>query len=60
MDANGSNLYIAEAHHEGAVRQLTDSFAHDRGPTWSPDGSMVAFLRIVRDRPDLAHEYRQW
>ena len=43
MDTNGSNLYIVEAHHEGAVRQLTDSFAHDRGPTWSPDGSMVAF-----------------
>ena len=43
IDASGSNLYIVDASHGGAVRQLTDSPAHDRGPTWSPDGSMVAF-----------------
>ena len=43
MDATGSNLYVVEARHGGAVRQLTNSPAHDKGPTWSPDGSMVAF-----------------
>jgi Tol biopolymer transport system component/DNA-binding winged helix-turn-helix (wHTH) protein len=39
------SLYVRQANTETPLR-LTEDAAHDTQPTWSPDGSTIAFVRI--------------
>lgn len=53
-DGNGNNydIYIKDIR-KGRVSRLTDDPFPDLSPSWSPDGSQVAFLRVLPDRQQV-------
>jgi len=52
-DSSGNaDLYSVDPAGSGAVH-LTSTPEDDRYPAWSPDGSMIAFTRVVDSRGDL-------
>ena len=50
-DGNGYNydIYIKEVH-KGTVARLTHDSSPDLDPAWSPDGTMLVYLRVLPDR----------
>jgi Tol biopolymer transport system component len=53
-DGNGNNydIYIKDIQ-KGTVSRLTRDPSPDLSPSWSPDGSKVAFLRVLPDRQQV-------
>lgn len=49
LDANNADLFV-ESLVDGRLYQITDDDTDEKQPTWSPDGSTIAFLRYDRER----------
>jgi Tol biopolymer transport system component len=47
-------IYVAEA--DGAARRLTNEKAEDSSPSWSPDGTQIAFVSDLSNRSDHENE----
>lgn len=43
--SENSDIFVAEAKANGAVKQLTAWKGHDLNPQWSPDGKYITYLR---------------
>ncbi len=48
--ASSSTIHVKQPTGEGPMRQVA---ANGFGPTWSPDGRRIAFLRFAGGRPDI-------
>lgn len=57
LGAGDSDLYLIRPDGTG-LHQLTAGPLQDNHPTWSPEGSHVAFARGGADEPDYTHIFR--
>jgi DNA-binding winged helix-turn-helix (wHTH) protein len=54
------DIYVKQLDSEGGSVRLTTNVAEDRFPSWSPDGSQIAFLRVTRAGAADAIMIRRW
>src|SRR5204862_6902178 len=47
------HLFVVASDGSGPARQITDGDFEDDGPTWSPDGSRIAFASAREDDWDI-------
>jgi dienelactone hydrolase len=54
-----SDLFITEPRTGATVRQLTTFKGRDSKPVWSPDGSLIAYLRSATDKDFISYDQDQ-